>query len=291
MVEPVETNRKIISRWIGQMVNEFNLGDTKLRSSPPLENKRNKKFCALPRSNVNPELDERPTVYLPNSGRWLMMPDLNAHLHEAAASDREGHATFHRTGMKNREGGEETGGLDSDRGTVDKVEVPLVTVDRLWAQFGLARGYESIFLLKVDVEGNEPNVFKGMSSVLEKRIIEIIFFECKKRADLRVIAPLLHQHGYDVFVVSRFGLRAVHLDLGATSIYNDQIVEKWPDKWMNLMAMKNDLYLKPAILNHMHSSNFRTQTSIGQKIYGIDYGKMKNILKTEFGHIVQHFGK
>ena len=251
MVEPVESNRKIIQNWAESMVKHFNLGPS-VQSTTPL-----KSMCRLPDSDINPALDARPAVYLPNSARWLVKPELRLHLHEAAASDVEGRANFHRTAMRNGEGGEETGGLDTSDTNVATVSVPLTTVDALWGKFGFARGFKRIFMLKIDVEGHELSVFKGMKDVLKRGIAEIIIFECKKRDQLRLISPLLAKHGYDLFFLSRHGLRAVHLEVDGESVHNREVLDKWPEKWMNLMATKRNLGWKDHMLRHLHPANFQ----------------------------------
>ena len=255
MVEPVDSNRKIIQNWSESLVHDFNLGPTVRSTSPP------KSMCLLPDSDVDPNLDARPAVYLPNSARWFVEPELRLHLHEAAASSSAGHATFYRTAMRNGEGGEETGGLDTSDAKDGADEVPLTTVDALWVTFGLERGFKHIFMLKIDVEGHEINVFKGMTDVLQKGIAEIIIFECKKRDQLRLISPLLAENGYDLFFLTRHGLRAVHLQLDDVSVHNRDVVEQWPEKWMNLMAIKRNLSWKDHILRHLHPSNFHTRAS------------------------------
>jgi FkbM family methyltransferase len=267
MVEPVDSNRKIIQNWAESMVENFNLGPTVHSTTPT------KSMCRLPDSDIDPAFDIRPAVYLPNSGRWVVKPELRLHLHEAAASDVEGHANFHRTAMRNGEGGEETGGLDIDGERVGKTSVPLTTVDALWDIFGSARGFQHIFILKIDVEGHEVNVFQGMRDVLKKRIAELIIFECKKRDQLRFISPLLAENGYDLFFLTRHGLRAIHVELDDVSIHNLDVVEKWPEKWMNLLAIKKNLGWKDHILRHLHPSNFQTiQSSV--KGYKLDYAAL-----------------
>ncbi len=253
MVEPVDSNRKIIQNWAESMVKDFNLGPSVQSTTPT------KYMCRLPDSDIDPARDIRPAVYLPNSGRWVVKPELRLHLHEAAASNVEGHANFHRTAMRNGEGGEETGGLDSDGESVGQTKVPLTTVDALWEIFGAARGFQHIFILKIDVEGHEVNVFRGMKDVLRKGIAEIIIFECKKRDQLRIISPLLEENGYDLFFLTRHGLRAIHVELDDVSVDNLDIVEKWPEKWMNLLAIQKNLVLKAHILRHLHPSNFQTK--------------------------------
>jgi FkbM family methyltransferase len=267
MVEPVDSNRKIIQTWAESMVKDFNLGPSVQSTSP------SKSMCRLPDSEINPALDSRPAVYLPNSARWFVRPELRLHLHEAAASNLEGQANFHRTAMRNGEGGEETGGLDTSDSKVATVSVPLTTVDALWSKFGFARGFQQIFILKIDVEGHELKVFKGMKDVLKRGIAEIIIFECKKRDQLQLISPSLAENGYDLFLLTRHGLRAIHLEGDDVSVHNLEVVDKWPEKWMNLMATKRNLGWKDHILRHLHPSNFQTHQSSG-KGSTVDYATL-----------------
>lgn len=74
------------------------------------------------------------------------------------------------------------------------------------------RGIDSISLLKVDVEGYEPLVFKGSGGLLSNQAIEIIYFEvCPpllRRAGFSPRTPgeFLVDHGYDLFTFSPAGL-------------------------------------------------------------------------------------
>jgi FkbM family methyltransferase len=57
--------------------------------------------------------------------------------------------------------------------TVGRLVVPVTTLDH----FAAARGVERVGLLKVDVEGFEPEVLRGARGLLERRAIDLVLFE------------------------------------------------------------------------------------------------------------------
>jgi FkbM family methyltransferase len=88
--------------------------------------------------------------------------------------------------------------------TIDSIEVTVTTLDRFCA----ARGIERVGLLKIDVEGFEPDVLEGAGALLEKHAIDLILFEHSP--------AFYRQRGLDprapIDVLSRFGYRTTHLD-------------------------------------------------------------------------------
>jgi FkbM family methyltransferase len=84
--------------------------------------------------------------------------------------------------------------------TIDRIKVPMVSLDGFAAQ----RGIEHIALLKVDVEGYEPEVFRGAGGLLRRRMIGAVIFEYSPAFYLqRGVDPaepirVLQDHGYRV---------------------------------------------------------------------------------------------
>jgi FkbM family methyltransferase len=77
-------------------------------------------------------------------------------------------------------------------GTV--LEVPICTLDSIY------RERTSIDLIKVDVEGHEPAVFRGAATLLQKKVVRCILFEERNYAKSS-IPDLLTGHGYHLFAI------------------------------------------------------------------------------------------
>ncbi|HEX6240239.1 MAG TPA: FkbM family methyltransferase [Polyangiales bacterium] len=82
--------------------------------------------------------------------------------------------------------------------TVSTMPVPLTTLDR----FAQERRIEQVSLLKIDVEGFEPEVLHGARGLLSARAIDLILFEYsprfyrQRRLDPRAPIAVLEQYGY-----------------------------------------------------------------------------------------------
>jgi FkbM family methyltransferase len=63
--------------------------------------------------------------------------------------------------------------VSTDRHTSGASEVPMVSLDDFCAEAGLVR----VDLLKVDVQGSEPAVFRGARNLIERKAVRTIFFE------------------------------------------------------------------------------------------------------------------
>ena len=79
------------------------------------------------------------------------------------------------------------------------VEVPVTTLERaLSAESG-------DFIVKIDVEGFEEDVFRGATSLLHDQRIKLAMFERLGRTNLANIERMLATHGYVVFYVRESG--------------------------------------------------------------------------------------
>lgn len=77
--------------------------------------------------------------------------------------------------------------------------VPVVTLDEELA----SRGWDRVTLVKIDTEGNDYFVLRGARSLLERRRIDVLQFECNHTwgaagTTLRGAVNLLRSHGYRV---------------------------------------------------------------------------------------------
>ncbi|MCV2865505.1 FkbM family methyltransferase [Defluviimonas sp. WL0075] len=109
---------------------------------------------------------------------------------KAAFFERESHG-IHSLGRHNKGKVQSTFDVEVER------------LDEIWR----TRIKDPIALLKVDVEGFEPEVFEGSAHLLEQKLINAVVFEFSPRIyQLRGLpedAPLriLRRHGYDVFAM------------------------------------------------------------------------------------------
>lgn len=88
---------------------------------------------------------------------WGAITGANHTLHQAAVSDHCGKATFYATS----EEGDTTGSLDPEGDRSVKFETPLVTLDSVVTE-------PAILILKIDVEGFEPDVLRGATETLRR---------------------------------------------------------------------------------------------------------------------------
>ncbi len=113
-----------------------------------------------------------------------------------AVSDHHGEGVLH---LKAFDGHHSLGDIGASS-TVSTLRVPLTTLDR----FAQTRGIDQVSLLKIDVEGFEPEVLQGARGLLSARAIDLILFEYSPRfyrqrhLDLRAPIAVLEEHGYRV---------------------------------------------------------------------------------------------
>ena len=118
----------------------------------------------------------------------------NVELIESAVSDHEGSATLH---VKPKVGHHSLADIGASE-TIGRVDVPVTSLDVACQ----SRGIERVGFLKVDVEGFEPEVFRGAQDLLAARAIDRILFEYSPRfyvdrgLDPGAPFPLLAEHGY-----------------------------------------------------------------------------------------------
>jgi FkbM family methyltransferase len=121
----------------------------------------------------------------------------NVEVVEEAVSDQVGRATLHRKAAAGHHSLADVGASP----TVGTLVVPTTTVDAHCRRHGIG----SISLLKIDVEGFEPEVLRGASGLLREQAISMVLFEYTPRfyaqRGLSPRAPLdvLQEHGYELF--------------------------------------------------------------------------------------------
>jgi len=93
----------------------------------------------------------------------------NVEVVPTAVSDVEGETTL----FEKAYGGHHSLGDVGASPTVGRIVVPVTTLDR----FADERGIERVGLLKVDVEGFEPEVLRGARGFLERRAVDLVLFE------------------------------------------------------------------------------------------------------------------
>jgi FkbM family methyltransferase len=113
---------------------------------------------------------------------------------QTAVSDHHGEGVLH---LKAFDGHHSLGDIGASS-TVATMQVPLTTLDR----FAQARGINQVSLLKIDVEGFEPEVLRGARGLLTARAIDLILFEYsprfyrQRRLDPRAPIAVLEEYGY-----------------------------------------------------------------------------------------------
>jgi FkbM family methyltransferase len=135
----------------------------------------------------------------------------NVQAHNTAVSDTEGTLTF-----SFRPDSRATSGFPKDQKThadgrdPNMIKVQSTTLDRYVASHGIP----SISLLKVDVEGFEPLVFRGAEQLLKEHSILIIYFEmCPillRKAGFETTQPtsFLESYGYSLYRLGEDGMTA-----------------------------------------------------------------------------------
>jgi len=120
----------------------------------------------------------------------------NVEIVETAVSDHQGEALLH---VKPFDGHHSLADIGASE-TVGTLSVPVTTLDH----YANAHGVERISLLKIDVEGFEPEVLRGASGLLSTAAIDLILFEYSPRfyrqrgLDPRAPLAVLDEHGYRV---------------------------------------------------------------------------------------------
>lgn len=120
----------------------------------------------------------------------------NMELIRCAVSDRPGRAMLHVKPF----GGHHALADIGASATIGTVEVPVITLD----DFAAERGIDSIALLKIDVEGFEPDVMRGANKLFARRAIAGVLFEWSPRfykqrgIDAETPIRILEEYGYRV---------------------------------------------------------------------------------------------
>jgi FkbM family methyltransferase len=94
------------------------------------------------------------------------------HVHAVAVGDRPGLGFLNRFSGEN-DGNEGMNFVSTESRAASSLEVAMVSLD----EFCMVKGLQSIDLLKVDVQGNEPAVFDGARGLIARGAIRTIFFE------------------------------------------------------------------------------------------------------------------
>ena len=115
---------------------------------------------------------------------------------QTAVSDHQGEGVLH---LKPFDGHHSLGDIGASS-TVATMRVPLTTLDG----FAQTRGINQVSLLKIDVEGFEPEVLQGARGLLSAGAIDLILFEYsprfyrQRRIDPRAPITVLEEYGYQV---------------------------------------------------------------------------------------------
>src|SRR4051812_18181896 len=129
----------------------------------------------------------------------LKMNDLDYQVYGQALSDAVGSVEF-----------EDAGAVSSCNRTVDgfKTSVPTITVPRTtFDQFLLERVPlpAKVSAVKIDVEGHENSVLRGMQEFLRVQRPRIVMFEYLQRTNIKITIELFAEVGYEVLELSPSG--------------------------------------------------------------------------------------
>ena len=289
MVEPDPDNVAIIRAWATPLVRGavgFGLGPAKSKTATPGDTGQSGRCTESSSGSAwtkNMRVNGGHSVYTPNTGVYNFEPTLRVTTHVGAISTPElavrGKTSFNtQNPSTNGEGGKEIGRLCAEgTDTSNCVDVAVTSVDRLWKAVGVAKGHSSIFVLKVDVEGFEADVFDGMKTVLKERRAEFIFFEISDSTLLRKVVPTLKENAYDVFLLSRKGLLPIYLTLASGKVVeNKKLLGTFG--WKNAFAMQNNHRLKPLLLTALLPT--ATRSAPGNPLRGGEYveSSSRNVL-------------
>lgn len=129
----------------------------------------------------------------------LAINGLNFEVYAAALSDRVGTVEL-----------EHAGAVDTCNRTVEgfKSSLPTITVPRTtFEQFLRERGPlpAPVCAVKIDVEGHENSVLRGMLRFLSRERPKLVMFEYLQRTNISETLDLFEQAGYTVFALSSSG--------------------------------------------------------------------------------------
>jgi len=136
----------------------------------------------------------------------------NTELVRCAVSDHKGHATLY---IKSFGGHHALAGIGESE-IVECIEVPVTTLDDFVAE----RGIDRVALLKVDVEGFEPDVFRGAKQLFARRAIGGVLFEFspsfyrQRGIDPTMPIRILEDYGYGVETPDGRGVAELDLSSG-----------------------------------------------------------------------------
>jgi hypothetical protein len=149
----------------------------------------------------------------------------------SAVGDREGTVPIEISGSENIGWNTIIPGLMQERAGVRTVEVPLTTLASYFAERGMA----DVGLIKIDVEGAELLVLRGLIPWLDKGQRPHIVTElCPQACALlgsstAEIFALMEGYGYSPFIFSRRGLRRVYVGGGKLQPVKPQEITKTTD--------------------------------------------------------------
>lgn len=145
---------------------------------------------------------------------WLNLSRLAANLRvnglkpenifSGAVSDKDGVMAFN---VESRFGYHSTGGVIGASSDSGSIQVQTIQIDTLYHQQKFAAD-----LVKIDVEGHEPNVLKSMTNVLGECAPDI-FIEAVDPNAAEECTNILQGHGYRFFCIDDEGMTVERVDL------------------------------------------------------------------------------
>ena len=132
----------------------------------------------------------------------LQMNGLSYEVYSIALSDRAGSVEFEDSGASscNRT-------VEGFTTSIPTISVPRTTFDRFLRE--RATPLPPIDAVKIDVEGHENAVLRGMKEFLRERRPKLVMFEYLARTDILQTLAIFSQVGYSVFELSDAGNRRI----------------------------------------------------------------------------------
>jgi FkbM family methyltransferase len=156
----------------------------------------------------------------------------NVRIYPYAVSDNEGFAILSI---------DKKTGLDSYIIETTKSEVTSNNIEIRTIRLDSLNYNKPICLLKIDVQGNEVKVFKGMSKILKN--IKYIVFEYYPTAIVKrskenpfLIFELLSKNNFELYLISNQGLRKLDISY-FEKLTSELLINKG---WVNILAIKNN---------------------------------------------------
>ncbi len=214
----------------------------------------------------------------------LAQNNVDASVYEFAVSDRPGRASFQVSVASDNSGFTANPSVDIAR----KIEINVVQLDQYLPDFPTGP-----VLIKIDTEGNEIRVLKGMQKLIEKCDDLRLVIECNKKCleangeSPQTLLYYLNQLGFDVFFIQDEESRNLRYRPG--SAWTDYMGGKTS---CNLFCIKKSRSLSVVLFSHssgLYGAERRMLELASELI--ADYGALCTVYVPDDGPLVERLGE